>query len=329
MKKVPNRCYGNVPRSVCRTGILWVGLAALLLMAVNASAGCKGAAFQKQPIVVIGEQAVAICLKLRVAPLAWVGRKSLWDEASQLTASSESLGCPGRLSGPEGEAIIKHIQTLSPETVYFGFSPCPYRPGIREEDLVQKLRKAGIEPVMLDFSRGPTSGVRTLAKGLGMAEAGEKLLSDYEKRLAAAKKRLAKVHQGIRVAVISGSFQEGTGKFFTRLEASGGYTDRFILEPCGAVNVASEVLSEGAKIDKGHVQMRKLDKVMAARPDLIAATGDALAVCLRASGDLSPPVFPLPLYAETDPLAYPEALTRWAAVLSKIKPVTDGKAGDG
>ncbi len=319
MEKTCIRLCPNNSRPALRTVVTWSCLAALLLISVNASAACKGEAYQKRPIVVIGERAVAICLKLKVAPLAWVGRKNLWDDSSQLNAASEFLGCPGRLSGSDGKAMLERIRELAPETVYMGFSSCLYRPGIKREMLVNKFREAGIEPVMIDFSQGPAPAVRKLAGDLGVVQAGKELIRDYEKRLAAAKKRLAKVPKGIRVAVVSGSFQDTTGKVFTRLEAPGGYSDRFILKPCGAVNVAGDVLSEGATIDKGHVQMRKLDKVMAARPDLIAATGDGLAVMLRASSAF-PAVFPLPLYADADPLAYPEILTRWASVLSKIEP---------
>ncbi|MBN1140451.1 MAG: ABC transporter substrate-binding protein [Deltaproteobacteria bacterium] len=305
---------------------LWVA-AALLLVPGEGGAVCKGEAFQKRPIVVIGEPAVAACLRLKVAPRAWVGRKNLWDDAAHLKAASEFLGCPGRLSGPAGKEVVKRIVELSPERVYLGFSGCLYRPDIEEKKLVKILRGAGLDPVVLDFSKGPAPAVRRLAADFGLEQAGEELIRDYENRLALARQRLAKVPKGLRVAVVSGSFQEGTGKAFIRLEAPQGYSDRFILEPCGAMNVGAELVAAGEKVDKGHVMLRNLDKVMAAHPDLIAATGDALAVSLRLAGKgngPAPAVFPLPLYADSDPLAYPEALTRWSAALSGIKPAGSG-----
>jgi hypothetical protein len=219
--------------------------------------------------------------------------------------------------------MIQRIKVLQPRAVYMTHLKCRYRPDIDRRKIQEALQAEGLEPVVIDFESDPAAAVRAFATALDRAADGEALIADYEKALQRARMRLAAVPRGLRVAVLSGTFQAATGKCFTRLEAAGGYSDAMVLEAAGAVNVAADIVREGEKIHKGHLVLRRLDRVLAARPDLIAATGDALPVSVGIAGTLNgatrfetaPVVFALPLYVGADPLAYPEVLTRWAAAL--------------
>jgi len=309
-------------------------LAILLLPAPDpAPAACRSKALVKRPIVVIGEPLAAVCLRLNIAPLAWVGRKSLWEDGARLSAASEALGCPGRLSGPKGLAMIKRIRALDPKAVYMTHLKCRYRPDIDYRKIRKALRAEGIEPRIIAFDNDPMAAVQEFSVALDRAADGEKLAANYEKAFQRARARLAAVPKGLRVAVVSGTFQTATGKCFTRLEAAGGYSDAFVLKAAGAVNVAADIVQNSDKIDKGHLVLRRLDRVLAARPDVIAATGDALPVAVKVAGALrrsasqeaAPAVFALPLYVGADPLAYPDVLTRWAVALEAAAAVGDQK----
>lgn len=288
-----------------------------------AAAGCRSQALEKRPIVVIGEPLAAVCLRLNIAPLAWVGRKSLWEPGKVLSAGSPALGCPGRISGAKGPSMIKHIQSLKPQAVYMTHLKCRYRPNIDYRKIQAALRAKGIEPRIIAFDKDPMAAVREFATALDRAADGEKLIAAYAKNLKRARARMAEVPRGLRVVVLAGTYQATTGKCFTRLEAAGGYSDAGVLKEAGALNVAADIVRDGEKMDKGHMALRRLDRVLASRPDLIAATGDPLPVSARVADALQradglghvPTVFALPLYVEADPLAYPEVLNRWATAL--------------
>ncbi len=298
-------------------------------------AGCAAPALERLSLVVIGDQIASVCYRLGVAPAAWVGRKSLMNNGDVLAAAAEPLGCPGVFCGPRQAAALKRIIDLRPEKLLATPPACRYRPDLSYEKPLAALKAAGMAPVFIDFNDGPAPAVRQIAAELGRSEQGENLIAAYEKEMARARQRMAALPRGLRVALVSGTFQAQTGKSFLRLEAAGGYTDELILKPMGAVNVAAEVLAADAKISKGHAVLRRLDKVLEARPDIIAATGDALAVSAAIAETLSRrpelartpavrngAIHALPFYAETDPLACPEVLLRWAAALENTVPET-------
>jgi ABC-type Fe3+-hydroxamate transport system substrate-binding protein len=74
------------------------------------------------------------------------------------------------------------------------------------------------------------------------------------------------------------------GKSILRVEAPGGYSDRFLLEPLGCVNVGGFFKPSNGKAAKGHYPVRKkksgmvLSPLIKANPDVIIITGDVFAV---------------------------------------------------
>jgi ABC-type Fe3+-hydroxamate transport system substrate-binding protein len=314
-----------------RPAALLCAVAVLMaLSAAPAAAGCAAPALERQPLVVLGDRIATVCHRLGVAPAAWVGRRSLMDNGDVLAAASEPLGCPNAFCGKRQKAALERIRTLSPAKLLVSPPGCIYRPDLSYEKPLKSLEAEGFAPVFIDFTDGPLPAVRRIATELGRSEQGEILVAAYEKEMARARQRMEAVPRGVRVAVVSGTFQAGTGKSFLRLEAAGGYTDDLILKPMGAVNVAADVLAADAKIGKGHAILRRLDKVLEARPDVIAATGDALAVSAAIAETLARrpeladapavrhgAVHALPFHADADPLGYPEVLMRWAAALEK------------
>ena len=299
------------------------------LAAPAGAAGCKSAPLEKTSLVVIGEPVAAVCYRLKVAPEAWVGRKTFWEQGGQMSAAAEFLGCPNSFTGPRLKEGLARIGQIKPDLVLVSMPDCRYKPDLSYEKPLGLLRDAGFSPLIVDFKAGPAPAVQKIAATLDRTADGEKLIQTYETGMQRARGFMANVPAGLRVAVVAGTFQDATGKSFLRLEAAGGYTDEFLLKPMKAVNVAAEITAPDAKVAKGHIALRGMEKVLEARPDAIAVTGDALAVfravavALAKRPDLATvpaakhfTMYPLPFYAEADPLAYPEVLARWAAALA-------------
>jgi ABC-type Fe3+-hydroxamate transport system substrate-binding protein len=330
VKRHPQSYRKSLSRSAALLGVV----AALVALSTHsAMAGCAAPALERSSLVVIGDPIAAVCYRLGVAPLAWVGRRSLMENGDVLAAASEVLGCPNAFCGPRQEMALKRIVELAPEKLLITPTDCKYRPDLSYEKPLRLLKEAGFQPVFIDFAGGPEPAVRRIAAALDRAEDGERLIRTYEKGMRRARNFMARVPAGLRLAVVAGTFQEATGKSFLRLEAAGGYSDDFLLKPLQAVNVAGDITGPDVKIDKGHIALRSLEKVLEARPDAIAVTGDplpvfrAMAETLAHRPDLATvpaarqfAVYPLPFYAETDPLAYPEVLTRWALALAPFEP---------
>lgn len=317
--------------------IAFTAFAALLLTALGANpcaaAGCKSAPLEKTSLVVLGEPVATVCYRLKVAPEAWVGRKSFWPEGEQMSAVAEFLGCPNSFTGPRQNEGLARIGQIKPALLMAAMPNCRYKPDLSYEKALGMLRDAGYAPLVVDFKDGPVPAVEKIAAALDRGADGEKLIRAYETGMQRARDFVARVPAGLRLAVVSGTFQDATGKSFLRLEAAGGYTDDLILKPMKAVNVAVDIAAPDVRIDKGHIALRSLEKVLEARPDAIASTGDALAVFRAMAEALAKrpeladvpaarhfAVYPLPFYAEADPLAYPEVLTRWASALAPFEP---------
>jgi ABC-type Fe3+-hydroxamate transport system substrate-binding protein len=141
---------------------------------------------------------------------------------------------------------------------------------------------------------------------------------------------LPNVKSGKKVVIVSGVYQRATGKSFLRIEPPGGYSDRFLLEPLGCVNVGDALKPANTRVDRGHFMIRKLDALAAAKPDIIVMTGDAFAVqkALSAHVRKNPAlakvpaiknlaIYGLPFYGDSSVIEYPDILRQWAAALAK------------
>jgi len=305
-----------------------------LFPAASSSACLRAPVPEKIDGVMIGERIVSTAFRLGVVPEAMVGRLSLWEGSDKVSGVTGFLGCPRGFSSKKQKEVIGRIKNKGISIAYVEDPPVPclYVPGLSYKNSCELLEKQGVAIEKIDFTNGLFPAVRQIAKKFGKQEQAESVIAGYQKSLSRAQKEMAKVRPGIRVAILSGIYQKKTGKTFVRMETKGGYTDQFILDKCGAVNIAPEIMRQSDKPSKGHVMIQKLERVLEANPDLIAITGDAFAVIhglnkalmkntkLKQTAAVSScAILPLPFYSEADPLGYPEVLMKWAGGLQCIK----------
>ncbi|MCG8567960.1 MAG: ABC transporter substrate-binding protein [Desulfobacterales bacterium] len=279
--------------------------------------------------LVVGERILDITTRLGFAPKAFVGRYSLWEGGENLEWVSHRLGCPVKACKKSPTLVPKALEKkkISHVIIQKGGTYCLYK-GVTPQCVMEKLKERNDLTVdTIDFTKGLASAVLQVATLLGCPEKAPPLMEKYERDMAVARKNLERVSPGKRVVILSGTFQRDTGKSFLRVEAPGGYSDKYMLAPMAAENVGLGLKKGNGKIAKGHFTIRKLSPLVQINPDIIVVMGDSLAVqkalnnalakhpeLARVNALKAGAVYSLPYYAQCDPLAYPAKLNKWACM---------------
>lgn len=301
-------------------------------------AGMKSPPPKKIDAVFIGDRLVDIAFNLGVVPKAMSVRGSLWPMAAKLKTSSQIIGCPMHTTVKNKEAIPNALKKFGVKRVIVEKSNpfCMYKKEVNLETVSTLVKGMDVTVEYVDFTKGLEAAVRQIASLLGKEERADKVIALYNKRLAAAKKKLPEKPLGKKVIIFNGTYQASTGKTMLRVEAPGGYSDQFLLKPLGCVNAGDAFNSQGKKPSKGHFAVRKkkgglvLDPLITANPDVILITGDvfavqkALADFKKVNGKLAEvtairdmAVYGVPLYVDSGVLEYPGILTKWTSALSQ------------
>ena len=286
---------------------------------------------EKINVIMIGDRLVDVAYNLGVLPEAMSVRCSMWPMCKQLLNATQVLGCP--------KCIVDRIPNIVPDTakkrgikrIIIEKHPnfCIYKPKVKPANVVPLLKGKGLTIEYVDFSQGLESAIRQTARLLGCQSKADALIERYRKALAKAKSCLPKAGLGKKVVIINGTYQSSTGKSFLRIEAAGGYSDQYLLEPLGCINVGDVLRPPKKKVNKGHFMVRKIDGLVKAKPDIIVMTGDTFAVQKALSGAMrrnpalaqvpaikNLDIYNLPFYADSSVIEYPAILRQWTDALS-------------
>jgi ABC-type Fe3+-hydroxamate transport system substrate-binding protein len=312
-----------------------IGLALLLLSGHLAEAKPKNAAPAKKiKAIMVGDRLVDVAYNLGVLPEAMVVRCSMWPMCNKLGTAVETLGCLCCVTVRDKTVLAKAVKRLGINRIIIEKHPnyYLYKPEVKPTNVVPLLSGMDLTIEYVDFSPGLESAIRQTAELLGRQSMADTLINRYHKALDKAKQALPKAKPGKKkkVVIISGLYQGETGKTFLRVESPGGYSDRFLLEPLGCVNVGDSLKSAKTRIEKGHFMVRKLDALAQAKPNVIIMTGDAFAVqkALSAQVKENPTlsevpaiknlaIYSLPFYADSSVIEYPAVLMKWTIALAK------------
>ena len=315
--------------------VMTILLAAFTVLGMTASVPSAIASPSQSPqkidVIMVGDRLVDVAHALGVVPAAMSVRCSLWPLCASLQSSVQVLGCPNCVTQKKAAPLLEFAEQHNLNRVMIEKSDpfCNYVPELQLEKIASFLDGKGFEIQYVDFTKGMETAVRQTADLLDCALKADEVLAGYAQAMIKTRDKMAKRGFVGKVVIIRGTYQEKTGKTFLQIEIPGGYADRFLLEPMGIENVGGKVYAEGKKPSKGHVSVRKLDGLVAAAPDAIVMTGDAIAVqkTLAAAIGKNPAlgevpairthaIYDLPGYIDASVIEYPLILRRWADVLS-------------
>lgn len=331
-----------IARNFFKSLTVWTAFMFIIIAATFQPGGAEAAMKSPPPetikAIIIGDRVVDIAYNLGVLPEAMSVRGSLWPMAGKLKTVSQMLGCPSCTTVMRKKAVPNALTKRGIKRVIVEKSGvfCIYKPKVKPENIVSILAGMDVAIEYVDFRQGLESAIRQTAKLLGREAKAENVIQKYKKEMAAAKTKLPAQKLGKKVIILSGIYQPSTGKSMLRVEAPGGYSDRFFLEILGCVNAGNYFKQNNAKAVKGHYLVRKkrgqlvLDPLIKANPDVIVMTGDAFAVqkALWAQAQKDPALakvsaikdlalYCLPFYADSGVIEYPNILKKWAIALAK------------
>lgn len=285
----------------------------------------------KVDAIVIGDRVVDIGLSLGVVPTAISVRGSFWPKSNELKLVSKMLGCPGCVTKKSKGRVPKAIKQYGVKRIIVEKSDhyCLYKPEVKPENIAPILEGMDVTVEYVDFTKGVDNAILQVGKLFGKEQEAEKLVQDYGKQLAKLEEMKKQPALNRKVVILNGIMQEGTGKSFIRVEAPGGYSDKYLLGPLGCENVGGMLAGE-RKVDKGHVTVRSLAKLKDIQPDVIVITGDSAPVQKRLNKEAkksaefasipalkAQAVYSLPRYVDSGVLEYPEVYRLWAKTLEE------------
>lgn len=320
---------------------LVVIILATFFMAIQPANAKKGMKVPKPEIIkaiIIGDRVVDIAYNLGVLPEAMSVRCSIWPMCKKIKTASQILGCPMWTTVKKKDAVPKALKKFGIKRVILEKSKlfCLYKPKVNPISIASILAGMDVKIEYVDFSQGLESAIRQTAKLLGREAGADELIASYKKNLSRAKALLPDSKLGKKVLILSSTYQNSSGKLMLRVEAPGGYADRFLLDPLGCVNVGDAFKPADGKPDKGHYPVKKkkgglfvLDPLIKANPDVIVMTGNAFAAqkALAAYMKNNPAlanveavknqaIYSLPFYLDSSVIEYPDILRQWTVALS-------------
>lgn len=284
---------------------------------------------EKINVIMVGDRLIDVAYNLGVVPEAVVMRASMWPDSAKISASTLFLGCPNSVLTKKKTIIADTASEKGIKKVFIEKNPnfCTYMPDVKLGNVEKQLEGKGIEVTYVDFSNGVENAILATGALVGKKEAAEKLAARYAKEMKKVKEMLSGKKNGKKVVILSGTLQKKTGKAFVRVEAPGGYSDRFLLGPLGLENAGACLNPRNKKPSKGFVSVRKLDGLVTGAPDVIIAAGSQVAVQLRlkdavrknpALADVpairNMEIYSLPVYIDSGVIEYPSVLMTWATV---------------
>jgi len=303
-----------------------------VLFALSGAFATPAKAPEKIKAVMVGDRLVDVSLKLGVIPEGMAVRLSMWDDkAPSLRLASQILGCPNYVTVKHPDAVANFMKERGITRLILEKSNkfCLYKKKVTPEKVAELVKNVpGVTIEYVDFTKGMDTAIGQAAKLFGKEEKGRSIAAAYQKAMKKVEASLPAKGLGKRVLILNGNYSASTGKTFLRIEAPGGYTDQYILDPLGCTNAAGAMLTDTMKVSKGHVSAGRLGGLEKANPDVIVATGNGFAVqlALHEAMKKSPAladipaiktgaIYTLPFYGDSSVIEYPQIFRQWHVAL--------------
>lgn len=281
--------------------------------------------------IILGDRLASVAYHLGVVPEALVAR-CVWPAVA---AKGElgyitRLGCPKRVTVKDKKLVAEFVEKKGIKRILIENTEnfCRYMPDVNPMDIIPLLQGKNVVLDVVDFNQGLEPAVRAAGKLLNREVEAEALLGKYASDLARAKKKLPSAKLGKKVLILNGIMVGKTGKSFIQVEADGGYSDHFFLEPMGCESVGNLLMTKEKEASKGYFTLNNIADIAKADPDIVIVTGEsfpverALAKALKKNPELNQiaalknhEIYNLPVYVDGSVLDYPYLLTLWTKAL--------------
>jgi ABC-type Fe3+-hydroxamate transport system substrate-binding protein len=181
------------------------------------------------------------------------------------------------------------------------------------DKFLKPLKEHGYDIHVIDFSEGVPGAILEIGKALGRKDKAMDLAREYTRSLK-------RIRNDKKILIL-----HGWGKRGVRVEAPGGYSDRFFLEPLGCVNAGGLIKKQDTKVNKGYFPLKNWQAVLKANPDIIVTYGKSYTVqknlvqALKRHPELAKviairdhAIYTLPFYMNSSITQYPKILKVWA-----------------
>jgi ABC-type Fe3+-hydroxamate transport system substrate-binding protein len=267
--------------------------------------------------IFISDKIAGIAYRLGVVPVAYCAR-CCWPMVQKELSTVKRLGCYRCASV---ESVLKTAEEHKVKLVLVE-PGCPsiFRKGWDwNKKFGEPLKEKGYNVQLIDFSKGVPRAIIDIGKALGKEEKARKLADDYTEHLKNVRSKIHTPGKNKKILILKGSGRRGI-----QVEAPGGYTDRFLLEPLGCVNVGNVLKGDNTQVKIGHFNLESWQAVARVNPDIIVKCGNpypverGLARALKKYPELSEvtaikkhAVYTLPAYIDSSVTQYPRVLSTW------------------
>jgi len=267
--------------------------------------------------IFISDKITEIAYRLGVVPVACCAR-CCWPMVNKELSTVKRLGCYRCASV---ESVLKTAEEHKVKLVLVE-PGCPsiFKKGWDwNKKFGEPLKEKGYNVQLIDFSKGVPQAIVDIGKLLGKEDTAGKLANDYTEHLKSTRSKIPSPKKNKKILVLKGSGRRGI-----QVEAPGGYTDQFLLEPLGCVNVGNVLKGNNTQVKIGYFNLENWQAIARANPDIIVKCGNpypverGFAKALKKYPELSSvpaiknhAVYTLPGYIDSSVTRYPMVLSTW------------------
>lgn len=272
--------------------------------------------------IFISDRITDVAYRLGAVPVAYCAR-CCWPMTQKELSTVTRLGCYRRATV---DSIIKTAEKHKVRLILIENGSVTINKDWNWTDkFLKPLKEHGYDIHVINFSEGVPRAILEIGKALGRKDKAMDLAREYTRSLKRIRNAIPATRADKKILIL-----HGWGKRGVRVEAPGGYSDRFFLEPLGCVNVGILIKKQDTKVNKGYFPLKSWQAVLKANPDIIVTYGNSYTVqkslvrALKRRSELAKvtairdhAVYTLPFYMDSSVTQYPKVLKVWVDAVYK------------
>ena len=277
---------------------------------------------EKVNAIFISDRITDVAYRLGAVPVAYCAR-CCWPMTQKELSTVTRLGC---YRCATVDSVIKTADKHKVRLILIENGSVSINKDWNWTDkFLKPLKEHGYDIHVIDFSKGVPGAILEIGKALGRKDKAMSLAGEYTRSLKRIRNAIPATRADKKILIL-----HGWGKRGVRVEAPGGYSDRFLLEPLGCINAGSLIKKQDTKVNKGYFPLKSWQAVLKANPDIIVTYGNSYTVqknlvrALKRHPELAKviairdhAIYTLPFYMNSSITQYPKILKVWADAVYK------------